>query len=135
MPCLEQGRIQGGRLGRSPREHTKVTLFTMIFYKSPNSIRYIRPLCRPLFCHSSIVKYSGGLRIGGARQSWKGRPFDDVIILSQPWLELLRICGPRKDTFLRLRHDWHNRNAKRRSWYTNLKTLAVGKTKLATYKS
>jgi len=32
---LNQGRIQGGRLGRSPPvEPTKVTLFTMILYNS-----------------------------------------------------------------------------------------------------
>jgi len=30
----------------------------MIFYNSENSIRNIRPVCRPLFCHSSGVQYT-----------------------------------------------------------------------------
>jgi len=33
----------------------------MIFYNSENSIRDIRPFCRPLFCHSSVVKYTSSL--------------------------------------------------------------------------
>jgi len=37
---------------------TKVTLLTMILYNSDNSIRDIGPFCRPLFCHSSVVKYA-----------------------------------------------------------------------------
>jgi len=47
------------------------------------------------------------------------------------------ICGPPKDAFLRLRHNWYNRKYKRvaYSWCTALKTLKIGKTKLATHKS
>jgi len=49
----------GSRRGRSPPlKLTKVTLFTMIFYHPDNGIRDIRPFCRPLFCHSSVVKYT-----------------------------------------------------------------------------
>jgi len=50
-----QGRIQGGQ---SPhRKPKKVTLFTMILHNSENNICDIRPFCRPLLCHSSVVKY------------------------------------------------------------------------------
>ena len=53
----KQGRIQGERLGWSPPlKPTKVTLLAMILYYSENSIRDTRPFCRPLFCHSSVVK-------------------------------------------------------------------------------
>jgi len=30
----------------------------MIFYNSDNSIHNLRPFCRPLFCHSSVVMYT-----------------------------------------------------------------------------
>ena len=36
----------------------KVTLFTMILYNPQKSIRDIRQFCRPLFCRSSVVKYT-----------------------------------------------------------------------------
>jgi len=55
---MGQGWIHGELLGRlSPLKSTKVTLFTMILYNSENSIHDIRSFCRPLFCHSSVVKY------------------------------------------------------------------------------
>ena len=59
LVCVwRQGRIQGGRLGRSfPVKPTKAILFTIILYNSQNYIRDVRPLCRPLFCHSNVVKY------------------------------------------------------------------------------
>jgi len=61
-----QGRIQGGRLGRlPPLKPTKATFFTMILYNLENSIRDIRLFCRPLFCHSSFVRYASSLL-----QSW-----------------------------------------------------------------
>jgi len=41
--CTELGRIQGRRLGSSPLNPTKVTLFTMILHNSENSNRDIRP--------------------------------------------------------------------------------------------
>jgi len=48
-----------GELGQSsPVKSTKVSIFTMILYNSENSIRDIRRFCRPLFCHSSVVKYT-----------------------------------------------------------------------------
>jgi len=45
----------------APLNPTKVSLFTMILYNSENNIRDIRPFCRPLFCHSSVVKYTSSL--------------------------------------------------------------------------
>jgi len=45
----------------APLKPTKVTLFTMILRNSEKSIRDIRPFCRPLFCHSSVVKYASSL--------------------------------------------------------------------------
>ena len=48
-----------GRLGRSPAPNpTKLTFFTMVLYNSENKIRHMRPMCRPLFYHSSVVKYT-----------------------------------------------------------------------------
>ena len=60
---ISQGQIWEGRLGWSPSflNLAKVTFFTMILYNSENSIRNIRSLCRPLFCHSSVVKYTAFL--------------------------------------------------------------------------
>jgi len=55
-----QGRIQGGDWG-APLIPAKVTFFTMILHNSENSIYDIRPFCRPLFCHSSVVKYTSSL--------------------------------------------------------------------------
>jgi len=47
----------GGAFGAiAPSKPTKVTLFTMILHNSENSIRDIRPFCRLLFCHSSVLK-------------------------------------------------------------------------------
>jgi len=54
--ALFQERIHGGR--SLSLKSTKVTLFTVVFYNLENSIRDIRPFCRPLFFHSSDVKYS-----------------------------------------------------------------------------
>jgi len=49
----------GEQLGRSfPLKPTKVTLFTMILYNSETNVGAIRPFCHPLFCHSSVVKYT-----------------------------------------------------------------------------
>jgi len=54
---------RGGFIGERslPLKLTKVTLFTMIFYNSENSIRDIRPFYHPLFCHSSVMKYISSL--------------------------------------------------------------------------
>jgi len=41
-----------------PLKPKKLTFFTMIFYNSENSIRDITLFDRPLFCDSSVVKYS-----------------------------------------------------------------------------
>ena len=50
-----QGRIQGAIASSKP---AKVILLTMILYNSENSIRDIKSFSRPLFCRSSVVKYS-----------------------------------------------------------------------------
>jgi len=52
----------GGDLDDRPLYNLRqCLLFTMILYNSENSIRDIRPFCRPLFCHSSVVKYTSSL--------------------------------------------------------------------------
>jgi len=57
-----QGRIQGEAIGAiDPLKPTKLTFFAMILNNSENSIRDKRPSCRPLFCHSSVVKYASSL--------------------------------------------------------------------------
>jgi len=48
-------------LGRSPLKRKKVTLFAVIFYISENNIHDIRSFCRPLFCHSIVMKYISSL--------------------------------------------------------------------------
>ena len=53
-----QGRIQGGDRPDCPPKTTKVTLFTVILYKSENNIHDIRPFCSPLLCHSSVVEHT-----------------------------------------------------------------------------
>jgi len=54
-----KGFYKKRRLPRSlPLKPTKVTLFIMILYNSENSIHNLRPCCRLLFCHSSIVMYT-----------------------------------------------------------------------------
>ena len=57
--CLFVGCRSGSR--GDDLKSTKVTFFTMILYNSDNSIRDIRSFWRPLFCHSSIVKYTSCL--------------------------------------------------------------------------
>jgi len=57
-----QGRIRGGNWGnRPPLKPKKVTLFTMILCISESNICDIRQFCRPLFCHSSFIKYTSSL--------------------------------------------------------------------------
>jgi len=52
---MHQGRIQGG-------DHPPITyesnFFPIILYTSENSICDIRLFCRPMFYHSSVVKYA-----------------------------------------------------------------------------
>jgi len=59
--CGSQGRIQRGAIAPPKTYESTVTLFTMILYNSENNIRDTRPFCRPLFCHSSVVKYVSSL--------------------------------------------------------------------------
>ena len=45
-----------------PLKPAKVTLFTISLYDPENNIRDIRQFCCPLFCHSSVVKYTSLLQ-------------------------------------------------------------------------
>jgi len=45
----------------APQKPTKIALFTAILYISEDSICDIRLFFRPLFCHSSVVKYTSSL--------------------------------------------------------------------------
>jgi len=56
----EPGRIRGGG-AIAPLKPTKETFFTKILYNPENSIRDVRPFRHPLFCHSSVVKYTSCL--------------------------------------------------------------------------
>ena len=59
---LEKPQEGADSVGRSPfLKPTKVTLFTVILHISENSIRDIRQFWRPLFFHSSVVKYTSSL--------------------------------------------------------------------------
>jgi len=83
----DQGRIQGGAIGRSaPLKPTKVTFFTMIFYNSENSIGDIRPVCRPLFRHSSVLILQFG------KQHWRYNTSLPSIVSSQQCFEVYAIC-------------------------------------------
>jgi len=53
--CNTRGESRVGAIG--PLTFAKVTVFTMTFYNSENNMRVVRSFCRPLFCHSSFVKY------------------------------------------------------------------------------
>jgi len=58
----EPGADLVGAIGAiAPLKPKKATSFTMILYNSENSIRDIRPFCRPFFCHSSVVMYISSL--------------------------------------------------------------------------
>ena len=52
-----QGRIQGGGT-IAPTKTYESNFFHHDFENLENSIRDIRPFWRPLFCHSSVVKYT-----------------------------------------------------------------------------
>jgi len=68
----------------------KQRFFTMILFKSENSIRNIRPFCRPMFCHSSVVNLWSILHLSysSERIMW----LDCQILLKSPPLKLL--AGP-----------------------------------------
>jgi len=54
-----RGGSKVGAIGSiAPPKIYESNFFTMILYKSENSIRDIKPFCRPLLCHSSFVKYT-----------------------------------------------------------------------------
>jgi len=57
---LDAGADPGGG-AIVPLKPSKVTLFIMIFYYSENNIGDVRPFCRPLFCHSSVLKPTSSL--------------------------------------------------------------------------
>jgi len=57
-----EGQSRGGSRGTiraiAPIKPKKVTLITTVLYNPENNIRDIRSFCRPLLCHSSVVKYT-----------------------------------------------------------------------------
>jgi len=58
MQRNNQGRIGG--LATTTLKPTQLTFFTIILYNLENSVCDIRRFC-PLFCHSSVVKYTSSL--------------------------------------------------------------------------
>ena len=42
----------------APMKPTKQTLFTIVLHNLENNIRDIMLVYRPLFCHSSVTKYT-----------------------------------------------------------------------------
>jgi len=51
-----------GAIGtNAPLKPTEVTLLIIILYNSEYSIRGLRPIYHPLFCQSSVVKYTSSL--------------------------------------------------------------------------
>jgi len=84
---LEEVRTEGGRLGRSTLKPMKVTFFTTIIYNSENNIRNIRSFCRPIFCYSSVVKYTSTLL-----QTKPVMRLDCQILLKSPPTFTGRIC-------------------------------------------
>ena len=57
----EPGADPGGAIGAIASPKTYESNFTMILYNPENSIRDIRRFCDPLFCRSSVVKYTSSL--------------------------------------------------------------------------
>jgi len=55
--CTRGWRRSGSRGAILPKTY-EVTFFTTILYNSENNIRHIRSFYRPIFCHSSVVKYT-----------------------------------------------------------------------------
>jgi len=53
-------QLQDVRQGRIPLKPSKVTIH-LSFCNSESSVRDIRPFCRPLLCHSNVVKYTSFL--------------------------------------------------------------------------
>ena len=65
-----------------------------IFYNSENNIPYIRPFGRPLFCHSSVEKYTSSLL-----QQWtRNEPECQKLLKSPPPLNLLAGSAPARVT-------------------------------------
>ena len=56
-----RGWSRGGDWGDFPPKTYESNFFTVILNNSENIIRDIRPFCRPLFCHCSVVKYTSSL--------------------------------------------------------------------------
>jgi len=52
-----------GDWGYRPSKTYENNLFTMILHNSENSIRDIKLFCRPLFCHSRVVKHTSSLHL------------------------------------------------------------------------
>jgi len=69
----------------------------MIFYNSENNIRDRRPFCRPMFCHSSVVKY---IILYPSCSSEAVMRLDYQILLKPPPLTLLARSAPDLHSFL-----------------------------------
>ena len=52
---------EGGDWGDRPPKTSESNLIHHAFVQPWNSIRDIRPFCRPLFCCNSVVKYTSSL--------------------------------------------------------------------------
>jgi len=90
------GKDPGGTI--APLKPTKVSLFTIIFYNSKNNIRDISLFCRPLFCHSSVEKYTSSIL-----QQWTVMSVECQILLKSPPLNLLAGSAPALvNTFFRI---------------------------------
>ena len=72
-----------------PLKLTKVSLFTMVLHNSENSICDIRVFCRPLFCHSNVVKYSSSLLVYSSEPVTR---LDCQILLKSHPLTLAHFC-------------------------------------------
>jgi len=60
-PQEDQDRGESsGSMAPSPKTY-KLTSFTTIVYNWENSIRDVSQFCRPLFSHSSVVRYASSL--------------------------------------------------------------------------
>jgi len=83
----------GGAIGAiaPPLKPRKATFFAMILYNSENSNRDIRPFCRPLFCHSSVVKSTSSLLLYSSERIMS---LDCQILLQSPPLKLLAGSAP-----------------------------------------
>jgi len=58
---LNQEQIQGGNWGDHPPKTYESNFFHYDFVHFGKQHLRLRPVCHPLFCHSSVVKYTSSL--------------------------------------------------------------------------